>query len=230
MATSTLTPLSHRHIEGEVISSPLRNLGSPHKEKNTTSDRMQELEQMLNEAQGRSELLEREAYDKAYEAGEKTGMELGRKRAEQIVDAMAAHLKQCERSSRRLHEKMDEVILDIAESVVRQIVDNMLEEHPEYLKHMIGQATRFIPKQESFKLAVSIQDMAMFEGMLGDTPNEMLADDNIKPGTCRIMASDHDVLIDPEAAINECMQHIRGKLMLKSAEQPEAAEAGTTDT
>ncbi|MES0371706.1 MAG: hypothetical protein ABUK11_05450, partial [Mariprofundaceae bacterium] len=45
--------------------------------------RMDQLEKMLQEAQGRTETVEREAYDKAYNAGEKAGLVLGGKRAEQ---------------------------------------------------------------------------------------------------------------------------------------------------
>jgi len=215
MSLEGLSPLPLKYIEGSVINSPLRDLDHPQPVQHSETDRMRELERMLNDAQSRSQDLERETYDKAYSAGEQAGMDLGRKRAEQMTKNLNGLLLQCEKSAKRLQEQMDEVVLDIADAVIRHIVDTMIEEHPDYIKQMISQATRFLPMHDSLKLGVSVQDMGMFERLLGDTPNKLIADDNIAPGTCRIMASDHDILIDPQAAISECMQHIRGKLLQK---------------
>lgn len=222
MSGSGISPLPIKYIEGTVVSSPLRDFDKPRPQaRHAETDRMRELEQMLNDAQARSQDLEREAYDKAYAAGEQAGMDLGRKRAEQMSRNIGGLLLQCEKSAKRLHERMDEVVLDIAESVIRHVVDTMIDEHPEYLKQMISQASRFLPEPKPLKLAVSIQDMAMFERLLGDTPNKLVGDDNISPGTCRIMASDHDTLIDPQAAISECMHHIRSRLLQKGHPSPE---------
>lgn len=228
MSAPGLSPLPLKYIEGGISSSPLPDFGRPQAPSHPETDRMRELEQMLNDAQSRSRDIEREAYDKAYAAGEEAGLDLGRKRAEQMTNNLDALLLQCEKSARRLHECMDEAVLDIADAVIRHVVDTMVDEHPDYIKQMIAQATRYLPETESLTLAVSVQDIGMFERLLGDTPNKLVADDNISPGTCRIMASDHDTLIDPQAAISECMQHIRGRLLHKgqpaseqSAENPE---------
>jgi len=236
MSAPGFTPLSLKTIEGTVVSSPLRDFDKPAQKTaaHPETDRMRELEQMLSEAQERNKDLERETYDKAYAAGEQAGMELGRKRAEQMTRNIAGLLLQCEKSARRLHERMDEVVLDIADAVISHIIDTMIDEHPEYLKQMISQATRYLPEHKSLSLAVSVPAMAMFERLLGDTPNKLIADDNITPGTCRIMASDHDILIDPQAAISECMHHIRGRLLQKGQPSPDEAadhgnNSGTTD-
>jgi len=215
MSASGFTPLPLKYIEGTVISSPLPDFDNPKASNHPETDRMRELENMLNEAQNHAQNIEREAYDKAYAAGEQAGMDLGSKRAEQINNNISELLVQCEKSSKRLHERMDEVVVDIADAVIRHIVDTMIDEHPDYIKQMISQATRYLPEHQTLSLAVSVPDMAMFERILGDTPNKLLADDNISPGTCRIMASDHDILIDPQAAISECMHHIRTRLLQK---------------
>jgi len=221
MSASGFTPLPMKYIEGSVLSSPLPDFDKPAADNHPETDRMRELEQMLNEAQSHAQNIEREAYDKAYSAGEQAGMDLGSKRAEQINNNLTELLVQCEKSAKRLHEHMDEVVVDIADAVIRHIVDTMIDEHPDYIKQMITQATRYLPKHDTLSLAVSVQDMGMFERILGDTPNKLIADDNISPGTCRIMASDHDILIDPQAAISECMHHIRGRLLQKGHPIPE---------
>ena len=231
MSNPGFSPLPLKYIEGSVVSSPLLDLDDPQPRQHNETDRMRELEQMLNEAQSRSQDIEREAYDKAYAAGEQAGMDLGRKRAEQMTRNMEGLLMQCEKDVRQLHERIDEVVLDIADSVIRQILDKLVDEHPQYIKSMIEQATRFLPDIEQLSLAISIQDMGMFERLLGDSPYKLVADDNITPGTCRIMASDHDILVDPHAAISQCMHHIRGKLQQQvhtTEEAPQADAQATT--
>ncbi|MDQ6965371.1 MAG: FliH/SctL family protein [Mariprofundaceae bacterium] len=215
MSASGFTPLPLKYIEGTVITSPLPDFDQAKIPGQPETDRMRELEDMLNEAQNHAQNIEREAYDKAYAAGEQAGMELGGKRAEQINHNITELLLQCEKGTKRLHERMDEVVVDIAEAIIRHIVDTMIDEHPDYIKQMIAQATRYLPEHQTLSLAVSVPDMTMFERILGDIPNKLIADDNISPGTCRIMASDHDILIDPQAAISECMHHIRTRLLQK---------------
>lgn len=229
MSNPGFSPLPLKYIEGTVVSSPLLDLDNPQPRQHNETDRMRELEQMLNEAQSRSQDIEREAYDKAYAAGEQAGIDLGRKRAEQLTRNIEELLSQCEKSTRRLHERMDEAVLDIADAVIRHILDTLLHEHPDYIKQMIEQATRYLPDMEKLSLAISVQDMGMFERLLGESSYKLVADDNITPGTCRIMASDHDILIDPHAAISQCMHHIRGKLLQKGPaaeeESPQEDEA-----
>jgi len=230
MDSSALSPLPLKYIEGTAVSSPLPDLGNlKNNPARSENERMRQLEKMLNEAQGRSEQLERETYDKAYSAGEQAGMDLGKKRAEQMLETMQSLVKQCENSTRQLQEQADQAILDISESIIRHIIDSVLEEHPEYLQRMIEQAVSRLPKFGTLQLAVSNQDIAMFERILGETPAILKNDDSLEPGTCRIMSKDHDTLIDPQAAISECMHHIRRKLLLPRPQATESAIAKPDD-
>jgi len=232
MGASVLTPLPLKYIEGTTVSSPLRDLAQPvNNSVCGENQRMRQLEKMLNEAQGRSEELERETYDKAYNAGEQAGLDLGRKRAEQILKTMQSLLKQCETHAHQFQEQANQVVLDVAESIVRHMVDSMLEEHPEYLQQMIEQVVSRLPKHETLQLAVSVQDIGMFERLMGEIPTSLTSDDSIAPGTCRIMANDHDTLIDPQAAISECMHHIRSKLLQRDNKTtPPAGDSTHTTT
>jgi len=231
MAASGLSPLPLKYIEGTTVSSPLRDLAQPDDNNaRKESDRMRQLEAMLNEAQGHSEQLERETYDKAYSAGEQAGMDLGQKRAEQMLETIQSLVKQCEINTRQLQEQADQVILDVSEAIIRHIIDSVLEGHSEYLQRMIEQAVSRLPKLETLHLAVSDQDIGMFERMLGETPAILKSDDSIEPGTCRIMGKDHDTLLDPQAAISECMHHIRGKLLLPRQQTTEFTTQNPSDT
>ena len=87
--------------------------------------RMDQLEKMLQDAQGRAEVVEREAYDKAYAAGEKAGLALGEKRAEQIVEAMEECLKRAENEAALMRQSCVDAVVDISQLVVEQLVGEL---------------------------------------------------------------------------------------------------------
>lgn len=214
MRSSVLAPLPMKQMKSSHLSSPLIDLDSRHEQPPIEeNDRMRELEKMLDEVRDRNEMLEREAYDKAYQAGEQAGLDLGRKRAEQIVESMQTLLRQAESGLSQMQENADQVILEIAEAIIRQFIGSVLRDHPEYLRDMIEKAAACLPRTDTLKLAVPAQDIALFSRIAGDLPAEFTADEGMSPGTCRIIGVAHDVLIDPQAAISECMQHVRDKLL-----------------
>jgi len=237
--SSGLSPLPLKIIEANPSPSPFAELGAKHPDPPAEPDRMKQLEQMLHEAQGRAEIIEKEAYGKAYLAGEKTGMELGRKRAEQIVSSMERLLRQSENELTQMHAHINEAVLDITEAVIHHVVGEMLNDHPGYLKQMVDQCTRRLPACGALKLAIAPEDMSIFETLLGNSLQEnqseenksqeitLIPDGSVRPGACRIVARTNDVLIDPEAAITECMRHIRDELLMK---QKPIQSTGIEDT
>lgn len=225
----SLTPLPLKRIEGTSSSFPFGELKTNPvvAPKPLETDRMKQLEQMLQEAQGRADTIEKEAYDKAYRAGEKTGIDLGKKRAEQFISSIETLLRQSEDELARMHDHINETVLEIADAVIHHVVGTMMEDHPGYLKQMVEQCVQRLPAYDTLKLAVAPENMSMIETLLENGLQEnkqqgnasqdirLIPDGSVRPGTCRIMARTNDVLIDPQAAITECMQHIRDKILVK---------------
>jgi len=220
----SLAPLPLKVIEGAPSSFPFGELKTNPAVavKPLETDRMKQLEQMLQEAQGRAGTIEKEAYDKAYRAGEKTGIDLGRKRAEQFISSMETLLRRSEDELARMHDHINETVLEIADAVIHHVVGTMMDDHPGYLKQMVEQCVQRLPAYDTLKLAVAPENMSMIETLLENGLQDnasqdirLVPDGSVRPGTCRIMARTNDVLIDPHAAITECMQHIRDKMLVK---------------
>jgi len=218
MSQSGISPLPLKMIEGSPSSFPFGELSSTPAATPPETDRMKQLEQMLQEAQGHTEIIEKKAYDKAYQAGEKTGIDLGKKRAEQIIASMETLLSQSEDELARMYDHINDTVLEITEAVIHHVVGEMVAEHPDYLKQMIEQCAGRIPEHHTLKLLVAPESMSMFERIMGNGAEgiRLLADGSVQPGTCRIMTKENDVLIDPQAAITECMQYIHDGLLVKN--------------
>jgi len=218
MADSGLAPLPVRHMAGERRPTPFRELGAKDDAPPPTPsepDRMRELEAMLREAQGRAELIEKEAYDKAWQAGEKAGLELGRERARQILDQMRDMLEETESALERMRAGFSEAAAEVAEALARRVVGDLLDEAPERLADIAARCAARLPETGALNVAVAPADAAMFEKVLGRelTDARIVADERVRPGTCKIMAREHDVLVDADEAIRVGMQAIRAELL-----------------
>ncbi len=179
---------------------------------NVEKQRLQELEKMLGEAQSRTAIVEQEAYDKAYAAGEKAGLALGQKRAEQYLQSMENVLKHAELELEKLQQASVHVVVDLAESISEKVMMEKPQGLLDVLKTSVKKALLQlgIQKQQSLKLVVNPHDLLMFQ-RIDYLPHDLLlvADDAIAQGTCKLLSSQHDMLIDPKHMIHKAAKHVK---------------------
>jgi len=244
---SQLTPLPIEKIEGlsqPTSSSPFPVLGreavkgsagapvvSAAEITGADVGRMDQLEKMLHAAQGRAEVVEREAYDKAYAAGEKAGLALGQKRAEQIVESMESCLKQAETEVSQMRQHCVDAVVDIAQLVVEQLTGEILAEQKDALYHAAKRAAEKLPEASRLKLAVYPDDLQAFERLLESDNSDwrLVADPSLKPGTCRLVSREQDVSIDPMRALVDSVRRIRVALHSGTVEAEDSAPAEGSD-
>lgn len=182
-------------------------------------DRVSELEQMLAEAQDRMAVLEREAYDKAYAAGEKAGMELGRKRAEQILGRMETVLAEAGTQLDGMYRSISESIVDIAGFLAEWLVGDMVEGERTRLLAMAERVSHTMPDASRLGLAVHPDDLGKFERILGEAGHDwsLLADAALNPGTIRLFTRDQDIQLDPKAALADAVERLKKELLAPDA-------------
>jgi len=108
-------------------------------------NRMQQLEAMLHEAQGRAEIIEKEAYDKAYLAGEKAGMALGKKRGEQLLGSLQESLQDATDELTAMRQSFAEAAMDVAGFIASQILTDALDSDHSRLWEIARQAACWKP-------------------------------------------------------------------------------------
>lgn len=179
------------------------------------SDRVNELERMLADAQDRMAVLEREAYDKAYAAGEKAGMELGRKRAEQILAAMSEALESTSEQLNDIRSHASEAVIDIASALAEWLIGNLVDEDHARLLTMAEQMADTLPDSSEFKLAVHPDDLEKFQRLLdgNEHTKSILPDATIGSGSIRIFNKEQDILIDPHAVIADGVERVKKELL-----------------
>ncbi len=236
---SQLTPLPIEAVEGVKKSSaespfpilggaaPTRlNGGAPMSALSPEGAQVNQLEKMLQEAQGRAEAVEREAYDKAYAAGEKAGLALGEKRAEQIIESMERALHQAESDSAELGRCCVDAVVEIAQVIVEQLMGEVVSNQRDAVFQAATRAAEQLPDISGLKLAVHPDDYQAFMRLIQEERPDwrLFMDSNVAQGTCRLVSKHQDSLIDPIRAVAESVQQIR--IALHSAPLVSDTDAG----
>ncbi len=218
---SSLTPLifpeDQRNASSHTSSAfPYRSIDAkPATQSNNNTNRMQQLENMLKEVQGRAEIVEKEAYDKAYLAGEKAGMVLGRKRGEQILESLQETLKESESSLHNIQQSFAEAAMDVAKHIAESIVGESVKTDPNRLLEIAKQAADQLPDSSGLRIAISPDDYSSFHRLLEDEDSMLCLtrDTTVKSGTCRIITNQQDILIDPIRAVSDYLNTLRPALL-----------------
>lgn len=211
-STSTLPYPKIQEVKSHQTPMLKKQWGGQSNQGESEKQRLQELEKMLSDAQSRTAIVEQEAYDKAYAAGEKAGLALGEKRAEQYLESMANILKHAELELEHLQHDSVHVVVELAETITEKVMGGK----PNGIFAVLEQSVQRIVAQldiqgkQQLKLVVHPQDMVIFQRM-GGLPEglRMHADDNIQQGTCKLLSTHHDTLIDPKAMIHKAAKYLK---------------------
>ena len=177
--------------------------------------RLQQMEAMLKEAQGRAELAEREAYDKAYAAGEKAGMALGKKRAEQILQSMEGLLCAAEKQLVDMNRAYAEVAIDLSQSLTEVLIGKALREQQDALFNAAMKAAEQLPELSSLQWHVHPDDEENIARLLeqSSASGRIRVDGSVRPGTCRLVSKQQDIWVDPVEAVARSIEPMRQGLL-----------------
>ena len=178
-------------------------------------DRLRQLEQILSENQERSAELEQEAYNKAYTTGEKAGLALGRKRAEQILTQMQQKLDASSSQLDEIRKSLCEAIVDISGALSEWLIGEITTNDRDRLLKMAEKAAHALPEMTNLTLAVHPDVFAQFERLIaeGKSNTPLLADANVEPNCIRIFNKTQDTLIDPRISIAEGVAYCKAELL-----------------
>jgi len=190
--------------------------------------RMQQLEAMLEEVQGRAEIVEKDAYDKAYLAGEKAGMALGQRRGEQILDSLQESLKDSGDALTSMQQSFAEAAMHVAGFIARQIVTDAVQDNNAVLWDIAKQAAEQLPDATDLHIAVSPDDFFAFKRLLEDSDSltVLISDAAIQSATCRIISNQQDILVDPVGLVDAWLDTLGPNLLSASQQEfrPEASD------
>ncbi|OIP99359.1 MAG: hypothetical protein AUK35_07365 [Zetaproteobacteria bacterium CG2_30_46_52] len=221
-------PFPYPEIQGNATSNSPSNTPAPQpilpllgtavrKQGGIEEERMRELEKMLNEAQSRTAVIEQEAYDKAYTAGERAGLALGEKRAEQALALLQTIVEYAEEELDHFKRESMNAVLDISEAIVEHTLGSCDEGMSGVLEKAVEQALQSfgLDQDAAMTLAVHPNDLALFERMTSmPAQYKIKANKDINQGTCRLITAGQDALVDPKETLKKAVSQLRESLLV----------------
>jgi len=177
-------------------------------------NRLRLLEEKLSKHQAIAVKIEQQAYEKAYAEGEKVGLELGGKRAEQVLEQMQQILDEAVRQLDEIREHASDAITDISGAIAEWLIGEITEKEYDRLLQMAKKASRQFPEMEQLKIALHPDDLASVKKLPVDSDKEppLVSDTSMLAGSVRIFTHSRDVLFDPHACIEDFIKEFKAGL------------------
>ncbi|MDQ6960661.1 MAG: FliH/SctL family protein, partial [Mariprofundaceae bacterium] len=151
----------------------------------------------------------------------KAGMALGKRRAEQILGTLKESLQDTGDALTAMQSSFAEAAMDVAGFIAKQIVADAVQDNNARLWDIAKQATAQLPDASSLTIAVSPDDYFAFKRLLEDSDNLAIlsSDAAVQNGTCRIISSQQDILVDPVVAVDTWLDALGPTLLSASRQQ-----------
>lgn len=148
-------------------------------------------DRLLQQAQERSGLIEREAYEKGYAHGEQAGMELATKKAEALLERYISSLTQLGRTRNDVLLQLEKDVVKLAAAIAKKIIHREIQADPEIILTMVRIALSRVGEKSLVNVRLNPVDfkfVADNKARLG-TPSELagitlIEDHSIARGGC----------------------------------------------
>ncbi len=172
--------------------------------------RIEELEQLLAQARARSEQLEREAFEKAFQAGEKAGLEVGKKRAEQMLAEMDEVRSALEAEAARVRDVLAEAGWEVLEAVLAHVLGEAFAD-ARALRALVDRALAEWPFAEDLILFAPPEFEAAAKALVEEHPllAHVRVDPALRAPALRIAGKEGDLWLDPAEAARRFVRRMR---------------------
>jgi flagellar assembly protein FliH len=175
--------------------------------------------QPVESVQERLARLEREAYEKGFEQGQKDGLSLGEKRVQETMGQMAALLRAMTGLKKQVYDEAEAELLQLSVEIARQIIRREVTTDPSVVTRAVRTAFKYLGDQSHVRISVNPADMKEVQRLLPDLAQlhrlegfELVEDAAVERGGCiletgfgRINGSIEDQLAMLKEELERCL-------------------------
>ncbi len=122
-------------------------------------------EEILEEAQSKTAFLEREAYEKGFEQGEKDGRELGQKKIVKSIENIENLFIELGNLKTEILKQCEKEILELVFSIAQKIIHKKIDEDDKIIKEAVIEAMHSVTEKSQIVIKVNQEDFDTIENM-----------------------------------------------------------------
>ncbi len=161
------------------------------------------------------EAIEREAYEKGFEAGEKAGFTIGEQKALVLVEKLEAMLKELISLKEQILREIEPEILELSLSIARKILKKELSTNPDEIVEMTKEALKKLTRkgQLIIKLNPSLYNLFMkHKPEIFEIHQDIVFDTDPTVSHSTIIAPDEEIITDIDEQLKNLIRDIGYKL------------------
>lgn len=215
-------PRQQQKTEAQEEPEPEPEIEAPPKEPEIKPFTVEELEQ-----------IRAEAYNEGFATGERDGFHSGQLKVQQEaktrvdarvaeLDAIMTHLME---PIREQDERIEDMLLELVETMVRQVVQRELTTDSSHIQHVLRSALKALPMgAEHIRIYLNPADFETVKAIRErhEESWRLLEDDQLLPGGCRIEAEHSQVDASRETRLQMVIEQLHEQRLEQRAHPPEA--------
>lgn len=174
---------------------------------NAPRSREEELERMLQEAQSRAEAVEREAFEKAYQAGREEGLRVGRKQAERELEAVLELRRELEAMLQALREELAEAAWTFVQMVAAHYLRLALARDEAWIEAVRSELAAL--PEGPVRVYVHPDRQQKLAEVLTEADVSVEGDAALRPEEVRLVVGDRQSVLSVGEMVREAAERIR---------------------
>ena len=137
-------------------------LHAPSDSKNKTEQLLQEIEdreKYIKQMTGKTDSLEKEAYEKGFAQGEKAGMELGEKRFDSILKGFTETLEGVRKIKEEVYRNSEQEMMELVLAIARKIIQKEVSTDRKIILDIVKAALKYVADQEDIRVRLNPSDL-----------------------------------------------------------------------
>ena len=154
-------------------------------------EKIEDISEKLEDLKAKLARLEREAYEKGFEQGQKDGLALEKSKTEEMARQMDKLFKGLRDLKPQIYSESEGELLKLAFLVVRKIVGEEVKTNPEVIGNTIRTAFKFLVDKRKVKIIINPDDMEDVRRIMPDLSKlskggsfQLTEDHSIEKGGC----------------------------------------------
>ena len=183
-------------------------------------------EEILEEAQSKTAFLEREAYEKGFDQGEKDGRELGQKKIVKSIENIENLFIELGNLKTEILKQCEKEILELVFSIAQKIIHKKIDEDDKIIKEVVIEAMHSVTEKSQIVIKVNQEDFDTIENMkpeffrtFKDLKSIVVTPDlSANRGGCLLETPYGDIDASVEARLDKIQQSLNRAFLVKGNE------------
>jgi len=162
-------------------------------------------------------LIEKEAYEQGFKAGEKAGFEIGTEKAAKLIEAVEKILTELDSLKKNMITELQPQIFELSVAIAKKIIRQEIKQNPDIILHLIEEAMRKIERTGTIIIKIHPLLKDLFEKHrphLLEIHDEIKfdIDPSVEPSGPVVIGPNEEVTVDFESQITNLLEELSERL------------------